>query len=176
MVAACVLAGLLLVSVAVAGIVLYPRDTASTAAPPVTGPVGLVPVDAPGANTPSCTGLLAKLPDSLPNSGPALPRRPIAKPAPPAVAAWGDLAQPVVLRCGVARPEELTPTSETLTVSGVRWLQVNGTDSATWYAVDRPVYIALTLPGGLSTGPIQEVSSIIGATLPPTPLRFSGTG
>jgi hypothetical protein len=175
---ACVLAGLLVVGVATAGIVLRLSGTdaaASAGPPPVTGPVGLVPVDSPQATSPACAGLIAKLPGSLPDSGPALPRRPIANPAPPAVAAWGDQAEPVVLRCGVTRPDELVPTSNLLQVNDVRWLRVDGDGASTWYAVDRSVYVALTLPGNVSTGPIQEMSTMIGANLPATPLRFSGS-
>ncbi|CAN5246756.1 hypothetical protein BH11ACT7_BH11ACT7_32420 [soil metagenome] len=36
----------------------------------------------------------------------------------------------------------------------------------TWFAVDRPVYVALTLPAGSGPTPIQELSRTITKTLP----------
>lgn len=179
LIAATVLAGLLVVGMAVAGIVIGTAGArgpgggsapgAASGATPETGPVALVPVDAPQAGSAGCRTLLADLPASLDNAGGALRRRPLASPAPAGAMAWGGTAtsDPVVLRCGIDRPAELSPTSELLAVDGVDWLQVSGPDSATWYAVNRPVYVALTLPGGLSTGPLQEISAAIGRALPP---------
>ena len=40
-----------------------------------------------------------------------------------------------------------------------------GSDLSTWYAVDREVYIALTLPGVSGSGPIQKLSTTIEDTL-----------
>ena len=37
---------------------------------------------------------------------------------------------------------------------------------STWFAVDRPVYIALTLPQGSGPTPIQEISDVIAKSLP----------
>ncbi|WP_245614474.1 DUF3515 domain-containing protein [Actinokineospora inagensis] len=176
-VAAAVLVGLLVVGVVVASR-FAPRDLGdqapvSTAKTARTGPVGLVPVDAPDSGTPSCVALTAALPGSLPNGGKALPRLDLADPAPPATAAWGDqIGDPVVLRCGLGKPPELTPTSELREVSGVRWLVVTGDEGAsTWFAVDRPVYVALTLPTGLGTGPLQTVSEVVGRALERQPVR-----
>jgi hypothetical protein len=178
LIAAAALAGTLLVGMGIAGIVLGSQSDPSTPAPPsaATGPVGLVPVDAPQAASPSCTTLLKGLPASLPNGKSPLARRPLANPAPAATAAWGgtDTTDPVTLRCGLERPSELTPTSELLSVDGVNWLQVTGDDAVSWYAVDRPVYVALTLPSGLNTGPLQEVSSVLSKLLPATPVQFPG--
>ncbi|MDQ3406303.1 MAG: DUF3515 domain-containing protein, partial [Actinomycetota bacterium] len=78
--------------------------------------------------------------------------------------AWGDqVEQPVVLRCGLGKPPELTPTSALRVVSGVQWLPIMGTGSATWFVVDRAVYVALTLPDGMGTGPLQTVSEAVSA-------------
>jgi Protein of unknown function (DUF3515) len=175
LIVALVLGAALVVGIAVAGIVLRNADEATgTAAPPqtrITGPVPLVPVDAPQAGTPGCAALLAKLPATLANASNPLTRRPLAAPAPPASAAWaGQVGDPVVLRCGIERPPELTRTSELLAVDGVNWLRVTGDGAATWYAVDRGVCVALTLPGDVSTGPIQGVSAAITAALPAVPV------
>jgi hypothetical protein len=168
------LVALLAVGVVVAGLVLTsgaepdtpaaPANTSSAA--PRTGPVALVAVDAPDAGSATCTRLMKALPTTLPDSGKTLRRLPIAEPAPPAAAAWGgDRGEPVVLRCGLSRPGELTPTAALRVISGVSWLPVEGEGAATWFVVDRAVYVALTVPAGSGTGPLQEVSAAV-ATLP----------
>jgi hypothetical protein len=53
-------------------------------------------------------------------------------------------------------------------VSTVNWLPVEGAGAFTWYTVDRPVYIALTVPDGTGTGALQEMSETIAAALPAT--------
>jgi hypothetical protein len=172
LIAAAALAGALLIGIGIAGIVVGSQsDSGQPVAAPSgasTGPVGLVPVDSPQAGSADCSALLTDLPAALTNTGGALARRQLANPAPIGAAAWGGTSttDPVVLRCGIEKPAELTATSELLGVGGVEWLRVNGTDSTTWYAVDRPVYVALTLPGGLSTGPIQDISTAISKALP----------
>lgn len=164
------LAGVLVVGVAIAGVVLGRTTDAppavGNASPPATGPVLLVPVSAPRAGSAECGALVRALPRVLPNGNTPLHRRALANPAPAAAAAWGAGDDPVVLRCGIERPPELTPSSELLTVDGVQWFQVGADGAATWYAVDRAAVVALTLPGGVNTGPIQDVSAAIGNTMP----------
>ena len=41
---------------------------------------------------------------------------------------------------------------------------------STWFAVDRPVYVALTLPAGSGPTPIQRLSAAIAETLPAQPI------
>jgi hypothetical protein len=58
----------------------------------------------------------------------------------------------------------------------VQWFRVGeegaGSDPATdqrrstWFAVDRPVYVALTLPQGSGPTPIQAISEVIAKSLP----------
>jgi hypothetical protein len=171
LVIALVLAGVLVLGIGIAGIALGTGGTGPTAAPaPATGPVPLVPVAAPQAGSAQCAALDAALPATLANGKTPLHRRPLVAPAPQAAAAWGAGDTPVVLRCGIERPPELTSTSELLGVSGVRWLQVTGDGAATWYAVDRAAVVALTLPDGLNTGPIQDISAAISATMPAVPV------
>jgi hypothetical protein len=147
-------------------------SASSATAAPRTGPVVLVDVDAPDARSASCTGLMKALPDTLPDSGKTLHRLPIAEPAPPSATAWGgDRGEPVVLRCGLPRPAELTPTAALREISGVRWLPLEGDGATTWVVVDRPVYVVLTVPAGSGTGPLQEVSATTGEALPVTPVR-----
>ncbi|HEV2779623.1 MAG TPA: DUF3515 domain-containing protein [Actinophytocola sp.] len=137
-----------------------PPPTTTTSAPR-TGPLALVPVDAPDANSPACAALLGRLPARLSSGSRTLGRLPLAEPAPPATVAWGDGGEPVVLRCGLPRPPELTPTAQLRDISGVSWLPVQGDGATTWYVVDRTAYVALTVPGDAGTGPLQEISETV---------------
>jgi hypothetical protein len=139
---------------------------------PPTGPLAVVPVDAPAAADPACAGLLAALPAELPGADGPLPSRPLAEPAPAGVRAWAANPRPVVLRCGLTRPAELNPTSALLEVNGVRWLPLTdpGLDTTTYVVVDRPVYVVLTASGAVGSGPIQQLSETIRAVLPATPV------
>ncbi|HKS44035.1 MAG TPA: DUF3515 domain-containing protein [Amycolatopsis sp.] len=128
-------------------------------------------VPAPQANEPACGTLLAALPPELTSKGTELGRRELAAPAPPATVAWGQ-PDAIVLRCGLERPSELTPSTQLRAVSGVEWLPVAGQGTSTWYIVDRAVYIALTVPDSAGTGPLQEISDTVAATLPQVPPRF----
>jgi hypothetical protein len=167
------LAAVLVVGVIIASRVLGSanEDGAATAPtttpPPRTGPLALVAVDAPAAGTPECANLVAALPSTLPSKGTELKRLPLADPAPAAAAAWaGDRGEPVVLRCGLGKPAELVPGAGLRQVPPVNWLPVDGDGAVTWYAVDRPVYIALTIPDDTGTGVVQELSATIGKVLP----------
>jgi hypothetical protein len=174
LIVALVLGAALVVGIGIAGIVLGPDSaTPAPAAKPATatGPLLLVPVDAPQAGSPQCAALVHALPKTLTNGKTPLHGRQLASPAPPATAAWGGTTgEPAVLRCGIERPPELTPTSELLDVDGVQWLQISAGGDTTWYAVDRAVVVALTLPDNVGTGPIQDVSDTIGRTMPARPV------
>lgn len=168
---------LLVIGVAVAGIVAGPSGSAPGSAPPAkqptadpNAPVLLVPVAAPKAGSADCAALLRALPATLANGSAPLRARNLAKPVPAGTAAWGSGDRPTVLRCGIERPPELKPTSELLAVDGVQWLRVSADGLTTWYAVDRPVVVALTLPGNVGTGPIQDVSDAISSTLHQVPV------
>jgi hypothetical protein len=164
----------LLLAVAVAAIGITGRlHGGGTAAPAVeTGPLALVPVDAPDAAGPECAALLGALPAALPADDGLLPPRPIAEPAPPAARAWAAAPRPAVLRCGLTRPAELSPTSALLEVNGVQWLQLDGgllePEMTSWVAVDRPVYVVLTAPTTAGSGVLQTVADVIRQTLPRT--------
>ncbi|MFD9741429.1 DUF3515 domain-containing protein [Umezawaea sp. NPDC059074] len=168
---------LLAVAVAAVGLVLGTSGAADPALPTAgnSGPLALVPVTAPAAESPECATLLGKLPLSVVSDGATLPRRDLASPAPPGALAWGDAQHdPLVLRCGLDRPGELTPTAQLRVISDVQWLEVRGSESSTWFAVDRPVYIALTVPSSAGTGPLQDVSTTIRDSLPKGPVQTQG--
>ena len=123
-------------------------------------PVPAVPL--PAAATADCSRLLSGLPGEIPTEGGLLPRRVLADPVPPGTLAWGgeDATLPIVLRCGLSRPAELTAGASLLDVDGVEWVAVADADpgTSTWVTADRAVYVGVTLPDGVGTGPIKDVS------------------
>jgi Protein of unknown function (DUF3515) len=166
---AAVLAVLLLAGVIITSLVFGSREQAAEPPPPTrTGPVALVPVPAPAAGSPDCGTLLENLPATLQSGSTVLSRAQLAEPAPPASVAWTDQrTDPVVLRCGLDKPAELTPSTDKLrAVDGVSWLAIDGTDATTWYLVDRAVYVAVTVPASAGTGPLQDITALIGRTMP----------
>jgi uncharacterized protein DUF3515 len=129
------------------------------------GPLGLAGVPAPSAGSTNCARLLAALPEKLDEGETGgLGRRQLAAPAPAGAAGWGE--PPVVLRCGLERPADLTATSRLLEISGVRFLDIVNPGTSTWVAVDRPVYVAVALPPTSGSGPLQQIASVIANTLP----------
>lgn len=88
-------------------------------------------------------------------------------------AAWGNPA--VIVHCGVPRPKTFTKTSDTYVINTVQWLVPQGRDpNPVWAAVDRSVYIAVTVPNSYSgDAMLTPVSDAIKDTLAKRPLRFS---
>jgi hypothetical protein len=165
---------LLLVAV-ILGVVYGHRSIA----PSPERPLALPPVEAPDATGPDCSALLAVLPDRLPAMPGALPRKTIAEPKPPGAMAWAGAGSsassgassgtgdPVVLRCGLPKPAELGPGAALLDVNGVSWLTVSEPDRDSFFTVGRRVFVALTVPRGMGSGPIQAVSDVVRSALPP---------
>jgi Protein of unknown function (DUF3515) len=150
------LAGALVVGVLIAAAVVRNQTL---------GPLGLAALPAPSAGSAGCTRLLAALPEKLDGGEMgALERRRLAAPVPAGAAGWGE--PPVVLRCGLHRPAELTATSRLLDVSGVQFLEIANPDMSTWVAVDRPVYVLVALPPTSGSGPLQQIATVIANTLP----------
>jgi hypothetical protein len=84
----------------------------------------------------------------------------------------------VVLRCGLDRPADFVVGSPIQVVDRVQWFEVvaqqqsaGDTGRSTWYTVDRPVYVALTLPSGSGPTPIQELSEVIDRTIAAVPIN-----
>lgn len=139
---------------------------------PAREPIALGPVPAPTAGSPECAALMRDLPADLGD----YTRAELASPAPPATDAWqrDDSADQIVLRCGLDRPQEFNRASPLQLVNNVQWFEVSGAaagiDASTWFAVDRGVYVALTVPKGSGPTPIQSVSDTITATIPAKPI------
>lgn len=165
----------LIVAVALAvvtvGVILAIAATRQAPPPPVVLPAA----PAPHAGDAACRALGGALPQRLGD----YQRAPLAQPAPEGAAAWraGSDGEPVVLRCGLDRPGEFVTGSPIQVVDRVQWFQVAGrqsggdADRSTWYAVDRPVYVALTLPSGSGPTPIQQLSDVIDHTIAAVPIN-----
>jgi hypothetical protein len=137
---------------------------------PIQEPVALGTVPAPAAESPECAALIAALPENLGD----FERAELMDPAPAGAAAWqADDAKEVVLRCGVDRPLEFNAASPLTVVDAVQWFEVpgeEGLDASTWFAVDRAVYVALTVPHGSGPTPLQDASAAITGALEQRPL------
>ena len=143
----------------------------------VSEPVAVVPIPSPGAGSDECAALVAALPESL---GDAV-RVALAEPAPEGTAAYRmPDAEPVIVRCGLPAPPSFTVGVALQEVNRVQWFNEPDPDPAvtasTWVAVDRPQFVAVTLPEDSGTGPIQDLSDALSETLgavepAPAPIR-----
>lgn len=129
----------------------------------------LPPTEVPGparsaAADQYCPGFVAALPITLDGLSP----RPTHSDS-PYVGSWGDPA--VTFRCGVPRPAELGPTSELVEVNGVQWLPRQADDATVFVAVDRPVYVELTVPKRYSGGPLAGLTPAVTKALPATEVK-----
>jgi len=140
--------------------------TSGEPAPPLPPVLVAAPPASAGAAR-SCPRFLAALPLRLAD----LAARPVDSPS-PYVAAWGE--PPVLLRCGVARPPGFAVGAQTIVVNGVTWFPQPRANRTVWTAVDRPVYIEVSVPTGFASGPVAVLSTQVAATLraqPPRPGR-----
>lgn len=152
----------LMVAVGAVGVVLAVAANRQ----PAHQPVAIAALPAPHSGDPGCGMLLGALPERLGDYA----RAPVLEPAPAGAAAWSAGGEPVILRCGLDRPADFVVGSPIQVVDDVQWFAVRADERATWYAVDRPVYLALTLPPGSGPTPIQQLSELIDATLPSVPI------
>ncbi len=156
----------LVVAVAAIGAVLAIAATRQ----PADTPVAIAAVPAPQASDSSCHALLSAVPERLGDYR----RVAAADPAPESAAAWRIRpgTEPVILRCGLERPGDFVVGTPIQMVDDVQWFRVSDPASGltTWFAVDRAVYVALTLPADSGPAPIQEISGAISRTLPQRPL------
>jgi hypothetical protein len=138
---------------------------------PEPSPVAIASAPAPEAGGPDCGRLMEALPDRLGDYH----RAGTVDPTPQGTAAWQAEpgGEPVILRCGLDRPSDFVIGAPLQLVDAVQWFRVEDPSGAltTWFAVDRPVYVALTLPEGSGPTPIQELSRTITRTLPAAELH-----
>ena len=121
-----------------------------------------------GAAAAACRDLAEALPDRV--EGRARAELDVAGPY---VAAWGDPA--IVLRCGVPRPERLTPGSEsydpaadTVTVNEVSWLLEEQPDGIRFTTTERAVFVEVTVPGDYApeVNPLLDLAAPVAAHIP----------
>jgi uncharacterized protein DUF3515 len=176
--------------IAIVVVVVLAGRIGSQPATDPTAPLALGEIEAPGAATPGCAELMADVPTVL---GGLDRRELVGSPAATggtdladrtqdgtpsdlqagAVAAWGD--PPVVLRCGIPTPAELTCSAPVQVVDGVTWLPLSGQGGTTYLVVDRSVRIALTVPDSVTgTGPWQAMSKTVARALPPRAICADG--
>jgi hypothetical protein len=155
------------IALAVTAIVAVLAIAAVRQLPEQLQPVPIATVPAPSSASSECAALTAALPDQLGDY-----RRAVVDTTDPGVAAWQTSpdAEPVILRCGLDRPAEFVVGAPIQVVEPVQWFELTDADRSTWFAVDRPVYIALTLPSGSGPTPIQEISEAISKTMPARPI------
>ncbi|BBX51452.1 DUF3515 domain-containing protein [Mycolicibacterium poriferae] len=183
------------VVVAVGAVVAVLAVAAVRQRQPAPEPIAISTVPAPRAESPECGALIGALPDQLGD----YQRAPVVEPTPPGTAAWQSDAgaEALILRCGLDRPAEFVVGAPLQMVDAVQWFRVGETAAgapgagetgaggpatgetaagegaagrSTWFAVDRPVYVALTLPAGSGPTPIQRLSAAIAETLPEQPI------
>lgn len=141
----------------------------------VQHPVPVSPVAAPQAHDPACLRVLAALPPRLGDY-----RRADTPPPPAGTAVWRNSNAPVVLRCGLERPADFVVGAPIQVVDHVQWFQASGQQPgdeagySTWYTVDRPVYLALTLPPGSGPTAIQQLSEVIDRSIVAVPINPRG--
>lgn len=139
-------------------------DEATQAA--ASEPYTAVPLPAPGAESEACTTLMDALPPALGEANQVA----LTDPAPPGTAAYRmPDAEPVVVRCGLPAPPSFVVGVGLQEVNAVQWFNEADPDpavtSSTWVAVDRPEYVAVTLPEGSGTGPIQDLSDALTSSM-----------
>ncbi|WP_413232637.1 DUF3515 domain-containing protein [Mycolicibacterium sp. 050158] len=150
---------------AVVGILVFAAIREATPAPQ---PVAIAAAPAPHADGEACGALLKALPDALGDYH----RAKAVEPVPAGAAAWQTASggDPVILRCGLDRPDDFVVSSPLQVVDDVQWFRIPGDGRTTWVTVDRPVYVALTLPDDSGPTPIQVISRTVAQTLPATAL------
>lgn len=107
-----------------------------------------------------CDSLLAAAPDSIADGytrADAVSEQTVA---------WSAEGQDaIVLRCGVAAPENYGPGARLDQINGVPWFEdvklANGTTASTWYAMGRDVQVAASLPQAESNEAITNLTNLI---------------
>lgn len=123
----------------------------------------VLPVEVPPA-TPEADAACPALMGTLPLELTGEPSRRVDSDTPYAYA-WGD--PPIVLICGVDRPEGYVAGVSAIQINGVQWyVDTSDPDATVWTTVDRPVYVEITLPPEVDSAPVTALTPQIAAALP----------
>jgi hypothetical protein len=121
-----------------------------------------VPVAVPDGRGAGCERLHHALPDSL-DAGDRRDTEPVSA----RTAAWGS--PPVVLRCGVPRPDGLAADSELIEVNGVSWYLAEPTPPYVFTVVDRDTFVQVRVPRSVprdqATAPLVDLAGAVQETL-----------
>ncbi len=107
-----------------------------------------------------CAQLVAALPDRVLDA-----TRRTAEPG-VLTAAWGD--PPITLRCGVAAPPGLVPTSECLEVNGVGWFAEEAEGGRLYTTIGRRVFVEVGVPSdyGPQASALVDLAAAVSAQDP----------
>ena len=113
-----------------------------------------------GAGAASCDSLLDAAPDSIAEGYTRVDA------VSEQTVAWSAEGQDaIVLRCGVADPENYGPGARLDQINGVPWFEdvklANGTTASTWYAMGRDVPVAASLPQAESNEAITNLTNLV---------------
>jgi hypothetical protein len=122
-------------------------------------------VPRPGA---AVTKLCQNLDKVLPRTVDGLDRRD-PKPASRLTAGWGTPA--IILRCGVARPAEMSdPNADGVDINGVGWLLEKGSDGSFRFTTTlRTAYVEVSIPAqrsGSGMAPMVDLAPAVKSAIP----------
>jgi len=111
-------------------------------------------------DTSVCDDLMANLPDTIAGDHQRI------EVSEPFTAAWtAPGREPIVLRCGVAPPENYEPGLQLTQVDEIPWFEdttlANGTTTSTWFALGRATDIAVSVPQDAGSAAIVELGEAI---------------
>ena len=136
-------------------------DTSALTGPaPEQHPAPLADLAAGADGAGACDSLLAAAPDSIAEGYTRVDA------VSEQTVAWSAAGQDaIVLRCGVADPENYGPGARLDQINGVPWFEdvklANGTTASTWYAMGRDVQVAASLPQAESNEAITNLTNLI---------------
>jgi hypothetical protein len=126
----------------------------------LAGCTGAVAVPEPtpdDADRTTCAALVAGLPDDVEGG--------VRRTVEPGVltAAWGD--PPITLRCGVAAPPGLTPSSECLEVNGVGWFSEDVEGGVLFTTIGRAAFVEVAVPADYTppVNPLVDLAAAVDA-------------
>lgn len=120
--------------------------------------VSVTPPTPDAATVAQCTAAVQALPEEI-----AAGRSWVVDPPSPLVRAWGS--PPVVLRCGVAAPAALTPSSQLVAINGIDWFPEPLTTGTRFTTVAAP-RIEVSVPEAYlpASEALVEISAELSAT------------
>lgn len=134
-----------------------PATTARADLPPLDV---TVPPVTPEADA-NCPAFMTDLPIELAGER----SRPVRSDTPYAYA-WGE--PPIVVRCGVERPAGFVAGGpQLIQLDRVQWfVDDSDPDEYVYTAVDRPVYVEVTVPASIDSEPVITLGGLLATTMP----------